>query len=207
VPLHMAFCCHYMVVVGVGNGIWRPLSVDTTSEIVVKRMATSRMYSANGVLPSSTGIPQPHVRVVVFRTILGRQIYDRLTSMHHLRGSVENSYINVDCASDTWSSMFSPILHLSVMKHHKNHIRFTITGYELFQEHIFFAWSAFSERDIAVETEDDPHPPRSRVDPTMTFSFYGHSVKKSHLCVSFTWNRYQWDDVLCRYKGISAALA
>jgi hypothetical protein len=101
VPLHMAFYCHYMVVVGVGKGIWKPLSVDTTSKIVVKRMATSRMYSANGVLPSSTGIPQPHVRIVVFRTILGCQIYDRLTSMRHLRGSTENSYIDVDCDSDT----------------------------------------------------------------------------------------------------------
>jgi hypothetical protein len=36
VPLHMAFYCHYMVVVGVGKGIWRPLSVDTTSETIVK---------------------------------------------------------------------------------------------------------------------------------------------------------------------------
>jgi hypothetical protein len=50
VPLHMAFYCHYMVVVGVGKGIWKPLLVNTTSRTVVKRMATSRMYSANGVL-------------------------------------------------------------------------------------------------------------------------------------------------------------
>ena len=130
-PLHMAFYCHYMVVVGVGNGVWRPLSVDTTLETVVKRMAISRMYSTNGILPSSTGIPEPYVRIVVFRTILGRQIYDWLTSMLHLRGSAKNLYIDVDCDSDTWNSVFSPILHLGVIEHCKNHIRFTITRYEL----------------------------------------------------------------------------
>jgi hypothetical protein len=165
------------------------------------------MYSANGVLPLSTRIPQPLVRVVVFHTILGRQIYDRLTSMRHLQGSAENIYIDVDCDSDTWSSVFSPIFHLGVIEHHKNHIRFTITGYELLQEHIFFTWSTFPERDIAAETEDDPHPQRSRVDPTMTFSLYGHFIRVSHLHVSFTWDRYQWDDVLCCYEGIGATLA
>ena len=206
-PLHMAFYCHNMVVVGVGNGIWKPLSVDTTLETVVKRMAINRMYLVDGVLPSCTGIPQPHVRVVVFCTILGRQIYDRLTSMCHLQGSVQNLYINIDCDSDTWNSVFFPILHLGVIEHCKNHIRFTITRYELLQEHIFFAWSIFPDHDIVVETEDDLHPLCSRVDPTMTFSFYDHSIRVPHLHVSLIWNRYQWDDVFCWYEDIGATLA
>jgi hypothetical protein len=70
------------------------------------------------------------------------------------------------------------------IEHHKNHIRFTITGYDLLQEQIFFAWSTVPDCDIAVEIEDDPHPPHSRLDPTMTFSFYGHSVRVPHLRVS-----------------------
>jgi hypothetical protein len=97
----MALHCHYMVVVGVGKDIWRSSTIDITSKIVVKRMATSQMHLANGILPSSIGILQPHVRVVVFCTILGCQIYDWLTSMHNLQGSTKNLYINVDCDSDT----------------------------------------------------------------------------------------------------------
>ena len=102
------------------------------------------MYLADGVLPSSISIPQPHVCVVVFYTILGYQIYDWLTSMCHLQGSVENLYINVDCDSDTWNSVFFPILHLGIIEHCKNHIRFIIIGYELLQEHIFFCLVYFS---------------------------------------------------------------
>jgi hypothetical protein len=59
------------------------------------------MYSANGVLPSSIGIPQLHVHIVVFCTILGHQKYDWLTSICHLQESTKNSYIDVDCNSDT----------------------------------------------------------------------------------------------------------
>ena len=74
--LYMALHRHYMVVVGVGKDIWRPLTIDIISKILVKRMATSQMHLANGVLPSSICILQPHVRVVLFCTILGCQIYD-----------------------------------------------------------------------------------------------------------------------------------
>jgi hypothetical protein len=60
VPLYMAFYCYYMVVVRVGKGIWRPLLVDDTL-VVEKRLASNRTYSANGMLPSSIGIPLPYV--------------------------------------------------------------------------------------------------------------------------------------------------
>ena len=200
----MAYFCQYMVVLHGSNSTFRLLSVECASDVVVKRLASSRAYSASGVLPSSIGIPQPHVRVVVFRNILGRHIYDRLTSMRHLRGSSDHSYIDVDCDSDTWNSVFASILQHSIVEHHNNHIRVTVTGYELLRQYIFYAWTTFSRRDLGDISEDCIHPPRSRVDSTMTFSFYGHSIRVPHLRVSFTWDRYVWNPVHHRYEGIGA---
>jgi hypothetical protein len=56
-------------------------------------------------------------------------------------------------------------MYLGVIEHYKNYIRFTIIGYELLQQHVFFAWSTFLEHNIAEPIENDPHPPCSRVDP------------------------------------------
>ena len=91
-----------MVMVHGSNPIWRALSVDSTSDVVLKRLASSRAYSADGIFPSSIGNPQTHSCKAVFSTILGRQIFGRLTSVRHLRGSSDQSYIDVDCDSDTW---------------------------------------------------------------------------------------------------------
>ena len=41
------------------------------------------------------------MKVLVFRTILGTHIYDRLTNLRHIQGTNDDSYINVECDSDT----------------------------------------------------------------------------------------------------------
>ena len=86
--------------------------------------------------------------------------------------------------------MFSLILHHGVVEHHKNHIWVKISGYDLLRQHVFFAWSTFPHHELDDVFKDGAHPPRSQVDPTMTFSFYEHSVCVRHLRVSFTCDRF-----------------
>jgi hypothetical protein len=112
-----------MAIVQVGKGMWKPLLVNGNLESIIKQLATSQTYLANGVLLSFIGIPLSLVQVVVFPTILGSHIYNCLISMRHLHGSANNSYIDVDYYSNTLSSVFSHILHLDVIEHQHNHIR------------------------------------------------------------------------------------
>ena len=58
-----------MVDLPIPHGIWRRLCTSSSAEAVLKRLASSRAYSHVGVLPSFIGIPQPHVRVLVFKIL------------------------------------------------------------------------------------------------------------------------------------------
>ena len=200
--LLMAYFCEYMVDLSTPHGIWRRLCTSSSAEAVLRRLASSRAYSQAGVLPSCIGIPQPHVRVLVFKTILGSHIYDHLTSLRHIRGTSDDSYIDVECDSDTLSAVFGPILQYCVVEHHTRHIRLACTGYDILRQHIFYPWSTFPDRHLAEPSDDFPHPPISRVDCRMVFSFYGHSVRVPHLRVGFTWDRYIWEPIRGRYESI-----
>ena len=113
--LLMAYFCEYMVDLSTPHGIWRRLCTSSSAEAVLRRLASSRAYSQAGVLPSCIGIPQPHVRVLVFKTILGSHIYDRLTSLRHIRGTSDDSlsvivihgvrYLVPSCSIVLWSTI------------------------------------------------------------------------------------------------------
>ena len=53
------------------HGIWRRLCTSSSAKAMLRRLASSQAYSQVGVLPSCIGIPQPHVRVLVFREYYG----------------------------------------------------------------------------------------------------------------------------------------
>lgn len=64
---------------------------------------------------------------------------------------------------------------------------------------MFYAWSSFPDLELGEATLEHPHPPCSRIDAMMTFSYYGLFVRIPHL---FTWDRYVWQPVCRRYEGI-----
>jgi len=199
---HLSYFCQFLVHLETPS-TWIPLSTSSTSDVVLHRLASSRVFDRLGALSTTLDTPQPHVRVSVFMTSIARAIYDRLISVRHVRHDMVRSYIKVLCDSDTWRLVFKPIIPHAILKHHSRYIRVTITGYPLLYQWIFPAWTHFPNRAfIDHATFSHPHPPLYRVDDSMTFTFYPHSTRAPRLCVAFTWERYLWDGVNHRYEGI-----
>jgi hypothetical protein len=102
--------------------------------------------------------------------------------------------------------IFSPLLPHCQIHHIGNSVKLVVNGEDLLQKHFFYSWSSFPIRYSKQPTNELPHPPCSRVDPTMIFSYYGQSPSIPHLRVGFTWDRYIWQPIQNRYEAGTSAI-
>jgi hypothetical protein len=197
-PLHLRYFCEYMIDTTASTTSWVKLAVRGSHPVVQRRLAISRAFSRLGIHP----IPQPHLHYTIFILHFARAVYDRICSTRYIGRSIRSSYIEVLCDSDTWSVIFGSLCTQRGVTHRPHSIELVLNDYDTLREHFFYSWRDFPDRLLHDATSEHPYPPRTRVDPLMTFTFYGQSRREPHLRVAFTWEEYIWHPVHGEYIGV-----